>query len=257
MSLQIKQTSDYDLFERHDFNRDVKKTKNLEANMKEHGWVDAYPMHVVKNGNGKLKIKGGHHRFTVAKKLGIPVKYVVCNDNISIQELEKGTVPWSLQDFHDSFVRNGNPEYIAVKEYCERTGIGLANAMSMLAGETAGSNNKRKHYIAGKYKVTDRKHADTVGDIVIYLKNIGIDFGNANLLVQAISRYCRVEQFSPDTFKKKAKSFKSLFEKQQNLEGYMLMVEEIYNRKSKSKIPLKHYADEVARKRHLSFGKSI
>ena len=255
MGLEIKQSADYDLFERHEFNRDVKNTKNLENSMRKHGWIDAYPLHVTKNGSGKMKIKDGHTRFTAAQRLGIPVKYVVCKDSITLPEIGTATTPWKLQDYHASFVRSGNPNYVAVKDYCEKTGIGLTNAISMLAGESAGSNNKRDQYIAGRYKVGDRVHADQVGEIVTYLNNIGVSVATANLFVQALSRCCRVEQFQTHQFKQKAKRFKSLLEKQQNLDAYITMIEDIYNRASKSKIPLKHYAEEVARKRHLTFGK--
>lgn len=256
MATQIRQSFDYEKFELHEFNRDVKKTKDLEASMREYGWISAYPMHVLKNGNGKYKIKAGHHRFTVAQKLGIPVKYVVCEDDIPIQRLEKTTVPWSVQNYHESFVRNGNPHYVAVEKYCEITGIGLSNAISLLAGETAGSNNKLNQFKAGTYKIGDRFHADVVGDIIIYLTNIGVKHSTQNLFVQAVSRCCRVSQFSVQQFKRKAKSFKALFERQATLDAYMQMIEEIYNRQSKAKIPLKHYAEEVGKKRQRTFGKS-
>ena len=253
---QVRETDQYDRFELHEFNRSIGNTKNLEESMRKFGWIDAYPMHVEKNGSGKLKIKAGHHRFVVAKKLGIPVKYIICDDlGATIQELEKSTRLWSMQDYLESYVRNKRPSYIAIKEYCELTGIGLNNAISMLGGESAGSNNKGKLFKNGVFKISDSQHAEIVGDIVIYLKRIGIKFANANLFVQAISRCVWVKEFLPSVFKNKCKTFKALVEKQQNLEGYLQMIDSIYNRQSKKKIPLQHLASETSRKRHKTFGK--
>ena len=137
--LKIYETTNYEKFELLSFNRDVNKTKFLEASMKKHGWIDAYPMHVMRGQNGNLRIKAGHHRFEVAQQLSIPVKYVVSDDNSTIYELEQATNNWNLNDYLVSFVRSGHPAYDKVKRYRERTGISLIACISMLGGQSAGS----------------------------------------------------------------------------------------------------------------------
>ena len=65
MSNKVYETEDYDIFELHELNRDVrnlKKVSNLKNSMKSHGFLSAYPLHTVLNGEGKLQIKAGHHR---------------------------------------------------------------------------------------------------------------------------------------------------------------------------------------------------
>ena len=140
--MSIPTTTNYEMFQLLDFNRDVSKTRKLEASMKRHGYINAYPLHVVKE-NGKLRIKGGHHRFFVASKLGLPVAYVVCEDNASIHELEAATTRWSLDDYLTSYVRMGDADYIAIQKYQQRTGIATGLCVSMLGGEMASSGNKR------------------------------------------------------------------------------------------------------------------
>jgi hypothetical protein len=252
---RILESHDYNLFDMMSFNRDVKKTRNLEKSMKIHGWIPAYPAHVAKKG-GKLLIKAGHHRFFVARKLNIPVKYVICTDNISIYELEKATTPWNMQDYLDSHCRNGEREYLAVKEYCDETGIGVSNAMSMLGGHSAGSGNFGLMFKMGEFKIKkDSNHADTVRDIVLCFKKYGVPFYNTNLLVQAISRVAWVKEFESSRMKSKIKICAGFVEKKANLEQYESMLEEIYNRQSKSKIPLKFLADAAAKNRN-AVGKS-
>jgi hypothetical protein len=128
MKDRLQSTKNYDLFELHDLNRDVERIEKLKTSMRRHGFINAYPMHVMKNGSGKLKVKAGHHRLSAAKDLGIPVYYVVSDDNASIQELENATNPWTMKDYLTSYVRQGRPEYIEVYKYVEETGISLTPA---------------------------------------------------------------------------------------------------------------------------------
>ena len=107
--MNISKTKNYDRFDLHEINRPVKNTKKLELSMIEHGFIDAHPLHVITNGNGKLKIKDGHHRFMVARKLGIPVKYVVCDDAAGIHQLVETTNKWSLRDYLSSYEQDRAP----------------------------------------------------------------------------------------------------------------------------------------------------
>lgn len=250
--IKVMESKDYSMFEMMSFNRDVQKTKNLEASMKEHGWIDAYPMHVIQNGNRKFKIKAGHNRFEVATKLKIPVKFVVCDDNASIHELEKAYRPWSLRDYLNSYCRLEKEDYLMVQDYCEESGIALNLAVSMLADNSAGTGNFSEVFKNGTYKIRmNSNHAQIVKDIVLHLKSIGIDFYNAPYLVQAISKIIRVKEFDIGQFKIKVKLFKSLFEKKANLDQYLDLLEEIYNRKNQHRVPLKFFAVEEAKKRKV------
>ena len=84
----LKVTKNYDLFELHPFNRDLHKDALLKTSMKENGFMPSSPIHCVRNGNGKLKIIRGHHRFANAKELGLPVWYVIDESNVDLFLLE-------------------------------------------------------------------------------------------------------------------------------------------------------------------------
>jgi hypothetical protein len=249
MSPRIETTMDYDLFELHDFNRDVVKIKNLTSSMRTHGWIDAYPIHAIRNGNKKFKIKAGHHRYVVAKELRVPLKYVVCNDNATIPELERATNPWRLADYLISRVRSGDPHYLAVKQYMDRTGITLQQCISLLGGESAGSHNKQEPFKDGKFTLGDRTHADIVADIIVHCRSCGIPVATLSLFVNAVSKMAWIPEFNPAVFKQKVTNFKSLVQKQPTAQAYLELIEAIYNRQSKAKKPLAFLADEAAKKR--------
>jgi len=255
MAGKIYETSNYDLFILHDVNRSTerpkgrKKIEKIKRLMRKSGFKDGYPLICIKNG-GKLKIKAGHHRFVAAKELGIAVKYVIDVDDISIYEYEDATGVWDPEDFHYSYVKRGFDQYIIVDKFKNKTGLPLGSCIGLLGGGLASSNNKGKAYKAGTYKVTNTDLANAVGDIVLYLKSIGIPWAANSLLVNAIAKVLFVPQVDFTFLKKKLKSGKELIRKQPNIASYLSMIEEIYNHRNRNtKMPLAFLADEEARKR--------
>ena len=250
--ITLKTSNNYEMFEMLDFNRDVTKTKNLEVSMKKHGFIAAYPLHVIRIG-GILKIKGGHHRFTVAKKLGLSVAYVECNDNSSIHELELATVKWTMSDYLMSYFRLKIPPYIIVYDYVHKTGINVSMAASMLAGELATSHNVLDDFKTGKYNIAeDNLYPESVGSIVLACKSVGIDFAITYNFVGALSRVAMAGHADMTRLKNKIITFNSAVKKQSSLNDYLILIEEIYNKQQKdSRIPLAFLTNEtIAKKAH-------
>lgn len=247
--MKILETNNYGRFELHEFNRDVRKTRELKASMEKYGWVDAYPMLVVRNGDNKLKIVDGHHRFEVAQSLKVPVKYVEMKSAPKMHELENARNNWTLNDYVTSFVRSDNEPYIQLYEYHEDTGIPLGLCASMLCDNNAASGNYHVKIKSGKFKVIDSRHADMVGDIIKHCVSCGLAWATNNLFVQAISKCSRSKDFNPNVFKQKVTKFHAFLEKQPNLERYMEMIDELYNRQARVKIPLKFLAEQACKER--------
>lgn len=250
MSAKVLESNNHGRFELTDFNRDVNKTRHLEASMRKHGWIDAYPLHVIRNGGNKFLIKSGHHRFAVAVKLGIPVKYIECRDEITIHELEKATVRWSMQDYLTSYVRCGKEAYLAVLEYHKRTGIGLAACISMLAGDSAGSGNWNGRFKDGTYRLGNLSHSRVIATIIAQCRESGYPYWNNTLFVEAVSKVALAEGFASEVLKEKVKTFVYFMKKQATKQDYVDMVDSIYNRQSQNKMPLSFLAEEAARKRN-------
>jgi hypothetical protein len=197
-----------------------------------------------------LKIKGGHHRFEVARKLGIPVLYVICDDNATIHELEKATTRWSFDDYLESYCRKQNINYLKVKKYRDETGIPLGCLVSMLGGHWAGSGNFRDSFKAGTFKIKDTAHVDTVASVIAAMRENKVAGCNGNLMVLAISKILFVEELNVSLLIKRIKSNSSSIKKQVTLQGYLEMLESIYNRQNKGKLPLAFLANEAAKHRN-------
>jgi len=247
--MNLLNTTNYKMFQLLEFNRSVTKTQKLEQSMMKYGFIPAYPLHVVKCGRW-LKIKAGHHRFTVARKLGLPIYYVICDDDASIHELESATVSWSMQDYLDSFVRCGNPNYIAIQEYHERTGIALGLCASMLFGQSANSGNCNQSFKTGEYKVKDTTHAERVEDLVSLLKTCGIAWASDRALVISLSQIVLAKIIDIGRLKNKIRAHCFLIRKYATAEQYLDMWEDVYNRQHKGeKTPLTILVKQEAKKR--------
>ncbi len=249
MSVKLTATKNYGLFDLLDFNRNVEKTKKLKVSMQNHGYLPAYPLHCVRTDNGKLRVKAGHHRLTVARELGIAVYYVVCDDTASIHELEASTNPWKLHHYLTSFCRCEMPEYKQVAEYTERTGINLQAAISMMGGHTAGSGNHGLAFKNGTYRVHDTEHAELVADLVLHCDKEGLFFAKNSLFVSALSRIAKVVEFDAEQFMRRVSANAVRMKRQPHLNGYLEMIESIYNRGSHEKQPLVFMATQAARLR--------
>lgn len=250
-------SSNYNRFQYNRINRCItkktksknKKTQLLEQSMKSFGFLKSKPIMTIKNRNGKLTIKSGHNRFEMARKLKIPLWYEVEDQDVPLHLLEGSFDVWVNHHWLESYINDGRHPYIVVDEYRKRTGIGLTNCISMLAGESAGSHNHLDDFKAGIYELGDPNHANEVADIILHCKRCGTKFAAISVFVRAISKIVWVEQFDVKIFKKKIESHSHLIEKQACLAAYIDMFEKLYNHGGRSKIPLAFYADEVARKR--------
>ena len=249
---KIRTTINYEMFELHEMNRDIGKIDALVASMKKYGWIAAYPAHVTPGPQGTLQIKAGHHRFEAARRLGIAVKYVVCDDGgVGIQELEAATTKWSINDYLMSYVRAGNPNYRKVKEYCDETRIPLMCAISLCKGYSAGGGRALKKFKSGDYVLGDQDHADDIKFTVLVLLSIGFKPAASSNFVIALSKMLRVEDFDKRVFVHKAKLHPDLLQKQVDVSRYSEMIEFAYNfgARVKDRLPLSFLADAAARER--------
>lgn len=258
MSKKIQETDDYGRFVLHGLNRAVTNLKKLMESMKKYGFLDAYPIYCYMHTASKtLVIKDGHHRFEAAKALGLPVKYVVLPEHIDPSFGEISGKPWNIHDCAGAYARQGIQPYKKVLEYSQRTGINLSASACLLAGTGANAfSNLDKKFKEGKFLLANDKLARMVEDIVLHMREEKIAVATTQNFINALSRICFIEEFSPAQFKKKCSVYKSMFEKQPTMDAYSKLIETVYNRgSSKVRLNLSFMADELARGRNVVIGR--
>jgi len=112
---RLYSTSIYDMFTQNASNRPQHEDSVVEESMRAHGFLSAFPIRCSHGSPGKLVVNQGHHRLHYAKRLKIPVYFVIDDTPIDIWELEGSSKNrWSSADFVESRARSGHPEYRAL-----------------------------------------------------------------------------------------------------------------------------------------------
>ena len=243
----IQESSDYSKFTWHNVNRDT-KVKRVSASMKKHGWIDAYPAHAVRV-NGKIKIKAGHHRCEAAKALGLPIKYVLCDDAADIFELEQATIPWSVRDFVVGNARSGKSAYVEILEYHERTGINISLSIGLHCGSVSGGNVYIDLAKRGELRIANRSLPAKVADMVAHMKRCCVQRPAERLLVSAIATIVQLDGLDVSRLKSKIKMSPDMVFKCAGMSETFRMLEDVYNRRATSseRVPLAFLCEEFAR----------
>lgn len=249
VGVKLQVTTNYEMFVQSEFNRDLRGLDKLRKSMQKHGFIPAYPLHCVKGAGGKLVIKAGHHRYEVAKSLGIEIYYIISEDMAAIPELEESSNKWSMLDFVKSFARAGSEAHLAVMEYSSRTGISVGQAISLLGGECANSHNLQNKARNGTYEVKPNEHSAKVESVVIGLRGIGVKFYANAQLVAAVSTVCWLDEFDVKIFLHRAATHAHLLVKQSSKDQFLALIDHIYNFQARQRIALAFLAKEAAKKR--------
>lgn len=255
---RLMHTKDYSMFEVHEYNRDIGKTKVLEQSMREHGFDPGFPIRCTNGGGGKkLKINQGHHRFHVARKLGLPVWFVISNNDLSIFEVERGNRQWNIKDFLEARVRAGEDGPVKIKKFIASTGIPCGQAIALVGGEDAASHNQTCKLIRGDFKAKPNKHADDMAVMVNYLRDLGVPFATNCNFVNALSKCMLSSCFNQEIFRRKSRTHITMFEKCRNLEDYLYLIENIYNQQTPltKKVPIAFEAKRESNLRNVCNGK--
>lgn len=248
---QVKKTKNYDMFEMHPCNRPLHKNDPVEASMRRVGFMPSSPLHCVENGGGKLKIIRGHHRFSIAKKLGIPVYYIIDDSNTDIFELEgSSTNAWNVSDFAMARARAGNADVQHMLAFKVKHGLTLGSASSLIMGQSAGSNNAPRMIKSGTFRVRDTAHAEDVVRVTDILRDKGVSFATQTCFVSALSAAIRIPEIDYAKLVHRASMYSHILSRRSTMTEYLHEIEGLYNYNSRKKLfPLALRAREVARER--------
>lgn len=243
-------TKNYSLFRRVEANRavdlDTKARRNLRRSMETYGFLRWYPLSCVRR-NGHLVIRDGQHRLETAKELGIAVWYVVEDAEPDIAEINNTQVVWKLKDYAHKFSQAGNKHYQEAMDFAEAHGMAIGVAAQILAGGV-GNACSAPSFKAGLFVVKDRSIADRVVRIYHAIHDINADVRGCNVIA-AICAVCQIKGIADDRLIKGAKRYPEALKKYGSRDGYLDMLEQIYNYGRSHKDPIKIAAENVIQSR--------
>lgn len=256
MKASLRTTKDYRLFDRSKTNRPVhlEKRAALRASMEKYGWIPAYPMHVMRNGQGRLVITDGQHRFEIAKELGVAVWFVECDEPIDVAEVNQGQKPWNISDYAGTYAQRGIQDYVEVQEFSAKYRIPLSIAAALMSG-TLAYRNVFNAFCGGTWKIKDREFAERVA-VIIEAASAFCRFAKGRAFVDAVAACCRVRGFSTERMINAIKRCPEKLAPYGTRDAMLVMLEDMYNFGKREMFALRIEAITAMRDRNPTSKKS-
>jgi len=252
--IRVNITHDLSIFKFLDGNRppNPQHIKRLIKSIKDYGML-INPILV----NEKYEIIDGQHRYLAAKEVQCPVYYIILRGYAlqQVHTLNMNQKNWTKTEFLHGYANMGLEDYIVLREFWyKHKWLNLADAISLCSnisnsgqmtapakvnknGQVENSSNR---FLDGTWKIRDLQKAEINA---IKLKSIEPYFPegyNHGTFVGTMLMMFNNENYNHKHFLNKLKSQPSRLVKQQNRPQYKLLIEDIYNYRSRNKVSLRY-----------------
>ena len=231
----VYRTKNHSLFKSLGGNRDVNKAhvKRLVNSMNER--VLFSPIIVNEN----MQVIDGQHRLTALTELNKPVNYIIVEGYglNEVQLLNMNSKNWSSDDYMNGYCDLNKKDYILYREFKEKYGFGHSECQSLLSG-VARANEQRKFY-SGNFKIKDYKAAIDKAEKICMVSQY-YDGYKRRSFVYAMMSLFENENFEFTQFLQKLKTQPTALMDCTNVNNYKLLIEEIYNYRSRNKVNLRY-----------------
>lgn len=248
-------TKDYSLFAPYELNRKLRPNPVLEASMKKYGFLCSRPVACFRRADGKLEIFDGHHRFMIAKALGIGIWYIIERVPVDLYYINEGDGRWTGTDWLGARVRAGDKDCKVVVDYMDQhPGVKMGSAAALVAGNTSLSSGVVKEIVKGVFvKGKSQSHADRVGKLIDLCTAKGLPFATSSAFTNALSQAVKIPEMDFDHFLHVIDMRAHLIMKRGTLDEYLKELESVYNHGAKTKrLWLSARAQEESRKMQRS-----
>lgn len=243
-------TKKYSIFTGTVLNRPLHlgKRKKLRASMKEYGFLPAYPLN-CKRQDGRLVLVDGQHRLAAAKELGLPVFYVVDQSDINIAQINATQKSWKMSEYADCYAGQGFADYIELIAFAKKNSMAYSLAAAILADKVQAGTSILVKFRDGHFRITNRATADRIAGllnrIAAYCPAV-----KTRHMICALFSCCKVENFSDKRILKGVARSPETLMKYGSRDGYLDMLERIYNIGYHTKYPLKIAAENAMKERN-------
>ncbi len=248
---KIQTTKNYRLFERHSAeNRplDIKKHKKLTESMKLYGFLSCFPIVVVRNDKGQLIVKDGQHRLAIAEAHDLPIYFIEESVDFDVAVVNSTARVWAVRDYAQKHAANGLKQYQEGLDFADTHSLAIGTAFALLAGCT-GFSNIKPAFLNGTWKIKDRVYAESVASVYGPLIEMSPRMKN-DRLTEACMAACRVEGFDGSRLLANAERCREKLVAYSTRDGYLDMLETVYNFGRKQLVGLKSAALMAMRERN-------
>ncbi len=233
-------TKEYDRFIFRSDNRekiDQTHVRRLEDSIKARNMLDLRPIIV----NEIMEIIDGQHRLLAAKNLGLEIYYQV-QKNITARDILLLNISknWTTGDILNHYCRNGQQEYIKLRQFMKENNLTLKVALNITMGNALALY---KEFREGRYKYNDDLvggELDICWDTINYIKKMNgfSPYTSSARFWKALLKLVRHEKFSPEKWRYNLQRMVERFCPKARVEDYQRMMMEVYNYRNNERVNL-------------------
>jgi len=252
---QVNETNDYSMFKTLEGNRQVNK---LHVKRLRESFQKAYLLSPIIV-NERFEIIDGQHRFEAAKQLGLPINFLIAPKYglREVQVLNENMKNWKKEDYLNAYCDLNHPEYLKFRNFMKRFPLfGISSCEIILtnkSGNGSGNNSSSAEMITetnkkGSYTIRYFQEGDLeIPDYDLAVENVEklmmikpyYDGFSRRGFVGAMIGIFKIDYYNHDKLLKRLQSNPTLMQHCSNIIQYKLMIEEIYNFRSRGNVSLR------------------
>jgi hypothetical protein len=237
--MKIEKTTKYDIFKVVNGNRALNRghIKNLAVSVMRNNLLEFNPIIV----NKKMEVIDGQHRLEVAKNNGLPIYYVISETSTlnDVQSLNSAQKVWCMQDYIDSFIEQGNDNYVVLDLFIKTYELPVSTCVSLLGGHNGGRESfamlqfKRGEFIVTSMK-TAEEYAHKINDVRTFCeKSIGRNTFLTRAVITINKKNRTNPNFAHETLVRKLSICGKKIPRYASEKEYLRFLEDAYNFKTK------------------------
>jgi len=245
----VNSTNDYSIFDAIEGNRVVNQ---LHVERLKTSFAKSYLMSPILV-NDKYQIIDGQHRFNAAKALNLPIHFIVANGYglREVQTLNTNMKNWKKEDYLHAYCDLGYEEYLKMKQFMQDfPDFGIAVAEQLLTNTVNGTNNRGtikiqgktrgvlRHFQEGELRIPDLLLAYDNAEKIMMFKPYYDGF-NRNVFVASMIGMFKHQNYNHSQMIQKVKNNPTALTHCSNVTQYKILIEEIYNFRSREKVSLR------------------
>lgn len=253
MQETIRSTKEYSLFKFISGNRsvDTNHVAHLKESIASNNLLEVRPILV----NDEMGIIDGQHRLVAAKELGVPIFYIVRSlDLEAVQALNSNTKNWSNQAYLQSYVSQGNKDYLLLQGFIQRWKLSISEGLTMLGG----GDRQYRAFRHGHFKARNIVQAEKIMEMVYDFEKWYKQGFRRRSFIMAIYNLYHNPEYDHIQMMKKMEFMSSELVDCVNTSAYLKLLERIYNHKAREIVHFdvhKNYAQRGVPRPDLERGK--
>ncbi len=232
---EVYKTNDLSIFKTLDGNRDVIQShlKRLSLSMKENKLFSP----IIVNEN--FEVIDGQHRLMSAKANNQSIEFIIVNGYglKEVQILNANSKNWSSDDYMNGYCDLDKKDYITYREFKNKYGFGHSECQALLSNIT--SANLQPIFNNGKFKINDYRKAVDMAEKILMISEFYSGYKRRSFVFALMSLF-ENSNFMFTQFLQKIKIQPTALVDCTTTTSYLLLIEEIYNYRSRNKVNLRY-----------------